>query len=61
MVMGQGAAKDQFKYLCESHHHKNLAKALVGAKEVESHPTKALMLSKASEFFKNYHQWTKNY
>jgi len=28
---------------------------------MEAHPSKAEMLSKASEFFSSYHMWTKNY
>lgn len=61
MVMGPGVAKDQFKHHCENHHHKNLANAIVGVKTMESHPTKAMMLAKAGDFFDNYHSWTKNY
>lgn len=61
MIMGPGVAKDQFKHHCENHHHNNLAKAIVGVKTMESHPTKAMMLEKANEFFRSYHSWTKNY
>ncbi len=61
MIMGPGVAKDQFKHHCENHHHQNLAKAIVGVKAMEAHPTKAMMLEKANEFFKSYHSWTKNY
>lgn len=61
MIMGPGVAKDQFKHHCEDHHHANLAKAIVGVKVMESHPTKAMMLEKAHEFFDSYHKWTKNY
>ncbi len=61
MLMGPGVAKDQFKHHCENHHHAKLAKAIVGVTTMESHPTKAMMLKKANEFFKNYHKWVKNY
>jgi stalled ribosome rescue protein Dom34 len=61
MVMGPGIAKDQFKHHCESHHHSKLAKAIIGVKSMEAHPTKSMMLGKANEFFKSYHTWTKNY
>ncbi|MGZ3789291.1 MAG: hypothetical protein ACXVLQ_12255 [Bacteriovorax sp.] len=61
MIMGPGVAKDQFKHHCENHRHNNLARAIVGVKTMEAHPTKAMMLDKAHEFFKNYHLWTKNY
>jgi stalled ribosome rescue protein Dom34 len=61
MVMGPGVAKDQFKHHCENHHHQALAKAIVGIKPMEAHPTKAMMLKSAGEFFKSYHNWTKNY
>ncbi len=60
-LMGPGVAKDQFKHHCENHHHAKLAQAIVGVKPMEGHPTKAMMLGQASEFFKNYHSWTKNY
>ena len=33
----------------------------LGVKTMEAHPTKAMMLTKAGEFFENYHSWTKNY
>ncbi len=61
MIMGPGVAKDQFKHHLESHHHQNIAKAVVGVKPMEAHPTKAMMMKSASEFFKSYHQWTANY
>lgn len=61
MIMGPGVAKDQFKHHCEDHHHGNIAKAIVGVRTMESHPTKAMMLEKANEFFDSYHMWTKNY
>lgn len=61
MIMGPGTAKDQFKHHCEDHHHANIAKAIVGVKSMDSHPTKAMMLEKAHEFFASYHMWTKNY
>ena len=61
VIMGPGIAKDQFKHHCENHHHQNLAKAIVGMKVMQAQPTKAMMLEKASEFFENYHNWTKNY
>lgn len=61
MIMGPGTAKDQFKHHCEKHHHKNLFSSIVGSETMQSHPTKAMMLQKASTFFKSYHQWTKNY
>lgn len=61
MIMGPGVAKDQFKHHCENHKHNNVAKAIVGVKTMEAHPTKAMMLEKANEFFSNYHMWTKNY
>jgi stalled ribosome rescue protein Dom34 len=61
MIMGPGVAKDQFKHHCEDHHHQHLANAIVGVKAMESHPTKAMMLEKAGDFFKSYHSWTKNY
>lgn len=60
-LMGPGVAKDQFKHHCEDHHHAQLAKSIVGVKAMEGHPTKAMMLDKAHEFFKSYHTWTKNY
>lgn len=61
MVMGPGVAKDEFKHHCEKHNHSKLSKAIVGVQTMGSHPTKAMMLQKASEFFKSYHMWTKNY
>lgn len=61
MIMGPGVAKDEFKHHCEKHHHQNLAKAIVGLKAMESHPTKAMMLKSAHEFFKHLHTFTKNY
>jgi stalled ribosome rescue protein Dom34 len=61
MIMGPGVAKDRFKHHCENHKHAHLVKAIVGVKTMESHPTKAMMLEKAHEFFDSYHKWTKNY
>jgi stalled ribosome rescue protein Dom34 len=61
LIMGPGIAKDQFKHHCENHHHTNLSKAIVGVESMEAHPTKSMMLSKAQEFFKDYHTWTENY
>lgn len=61
MVMGPGTAKDQFKHHCEKHNHKNLTKAIVGVQSMDSHPTKAMMMKKANEFFKHFHTFTKNY
>jgi stalled ribosome rescue protein Dom34 len=61
LLMGPGVAKDQFKHHCEKHHHNQLAHAIVGVRAMEGHPTKAMMMSKAHEFFKTYHNWTKNY
>ncbi len=60
-VMGPGTAKDEFKHHCEKHHHKNLFLAIKGMETMVSHPSKPMMLKKASEFFDSYHQWTKNY
>ncbi len=60
-LMGPGVAKDQFKHHCENHHHAKIAKAIVGVKPMEGHPTKAMMIGQAKEFFKSYHTWTKNY
>lgn len=60
-IMGPGVAKDQFKHHCENHKHNNLAKAIVGVKTMDAHPSKAEMLAKANEFFSSYHMWTKNY
>lgn len=61
MVMGPGVAKDQFKHHCENHRHNNLARAIVGVKAMEAHPSKAMMLERANEFFSHYHMWSKNY
>ena len=61
MIMGPGVAKDQFKHHCEDHHHAQISKAIVGVKAMDAHPTKAMMLEKAHEFFDSYHKWTKNY
>jgi stalled ribosome rescue protein Dom34 len=61
LVMGPGEAKSEFKHHCEKHHHPQLAKAIVGVKPMESHPTKAMMLDAAKEFFKHHHMFTKNY
>ena len=61
MIMGPGVAKDQFKHHCENHHHNALAKVIVGTKTMAAHPTKAMMLEKAHEFFDSYHKWTKKY
>ena len=60
-IFGPGTAKDQFKHHCENHHHDKLAKAIVGVKAMEAHPTKAMMLKESSDFFKHLHMWTKNY
>jgi len=61
MIMGPGIAKDEFRNHCEKHHHTNLAKAIVGIEPMVAHPTKALMLEKARDFFKHHQLWTKNY
>ena len=61
VVMGPGVAKDEFKHHCEKHHHDKLAKAIVGVRSMESHPTKAMIKEQAQDFFKHYHMWTKNY
>jgi stalled ribosome rescue protein Dom34 len=61
MIMGPGVAKDEFKNHCEKHHHTNLAKVIVGVEPMVAHPTKALMLEKARDFFKHHQLWTKNY
>ena len=61
MVMGPGVAKNEFKHHCEKHHHEKLAKAIVGMRTMESHPTKAMIQEEAKDFFKHYHMWTKNY
>jgi stalled ribosome rescue protein Dom34 len=61
MIMGPGVAKEEFKHHCEKHHHKDLAKHIVGIRTMESHPTKAKMLTEANDFFKHLHMWTKNY
>jgi stalled ribosome rescue protein Dom34 len=61
MIMGPGMAKEEFKNHCEKHHHKQLASAIVGVRPMAGHPTKALMVEEAREFFKHLHLWTKNY
>lgn len=61
MIMGPGVAKDEFRHHCENHHHQSLFKAIVGTQTFTSHPSKTEMLKKAGDFFKTYHQWTKNY
>lgn len=61
MIMGPGVAKDEFRHHCENHHHASLSKAIVGTQTFTSHPSKNEMLKKAADFFKTYHQWTKNY
>jgi stalled ribosome rescue protein Dom34 len=61
LIMGPGEAKSEFKHHLENHNHKELAKSVVGVKPMKSHPTKALMLDNAKEFFKHHHMFTKNY
>ena len=61
MIMGPGIAKDEFKNHCDKHHHAKLAKAIVGVRPMVAHPTKALMIEEARDFFKHHHLWTKNY
>lgn len=61
MIMGPGVAKDEFKHHCENHQHHQISKSIVGVQPMAAHPTKAMMLEKAKDFFKSYHLWTKNY
>jgi stalled ribosome rescue protein Dom34 len=61
MIMGPGIAKDEFKNHCEKHHHNQIAKAIVGVRPMVAHPTKAIMIEEARDFFKHHHLWTKNY
>lgn len=61
VLLGPGTAKEQFKHHCEKHHHKKLAKAVIGTKAMEGHPTKAMMMQEARNIFKHHHMWTKNY
>jgi len=61
MIMGPGVAKDEFKHHCELGHHGQLAKAIKGVRPMAGHPTKAMMINEAKDFFKHLHMWTANY
>jgi stalled ribosome rescue protein Dom34 len=54
VVMGPGIAKSQFKHHCENHHHKAIAKAIVGIENMPSHPRKNEIVDKAREFFDSH-------
>ncbi len=61
MIMGPGVAKDEFKHHCELNHHGKLAQAIKGVRPMAAHPTKAMMIHEAKDFFKHLHMWTANY
>lgn len=61
MVMGPGVAKDEFKHHCESNHYGTVARAIRGVRPMAGHPTKAMMIHEAQDFFKHLHTWTANY
>ncbi len=61
MIMGPGVAKDEFKHHCELNHHGQLAKSIKGVRPMAGHPTKAMMIHEAKDFFKHLHMWTANY
>ena len=61
MLMGPGTAKNEFKHFCEQNHYGSIARAIKGIRPMPAHPTKAMMIQEAKDFYKHLHMWTANY
>ncbi len=53
LILGPGTGKSHFHSHLESHHHHNLAKAVVGV-EAMDHPTDKQIVASARKFFKKW-------
>lgn len=54
LIVGPGTAKDEFRHHCETHHHAELARAIVGTETMKEHPRKSEILEVSRRFF-NHH------
>ncbi len=57
LIVGPGTAKEEFKKHCETHHHNNLVKNIVGVETMKDHPTKPEILNVSKTFFDHHFKW----
>lgn len=56
-VVGPGTAKEEFQNHCETHHHNDLKKAIVGVEAMKDHPRQSEIIAASRKFFSKYYSW----